>query len=171
MLWDPQTGKLIRIFNERPGRTFALAFCGSDTLASGESDNMVRLWNPATGRQIATLSGHTGTISTMTYEPKSQSLVTGSFDASVRFWTLPSSAAAVHVTASPVTVAPTAPDAPLALSVALAPTVVPIAAEPAPQIASPFMEPADFPVESLPITVITPELPVPAPQFDFLEGF
>ena len=167
MLWNPQTGKLIRILNERPGRTFALAFCDGNTLASGESDNMVRLWDPATGRQIATLSGHTGTISTMTYEPKSQSLVTGSFDASVRFWALPSSsAAAVYVTVSP-----TVPDAPMALSVALAPTVVPVAAEPAPQIASSFVESVDFPAESLPMTVITPELPVPAPQFDFLDGF
>ena len=89
MLWSPQNGRLIRIFAERPGKTFALVFCGSDMLASGESDNMVRLWNPATGTQTAILSGHTGTISTMTFVPQTQKLVTGSFDASVRFWTLP----------------------------------------------------------------------------------
>jgi WD40 repeat protein len=88
-LWNPRDGKLIRVFAERPGKTFTLAFCGNDVLASGESDNMVRLWNPATGEQTATLSGHTGTISTMTFEPKQRHLVTGSFDASVRFWTLP----------------------------------------------------------------------------------
>ena len=89
MLWNPQDGKLIRTFRERPGKTFALTFCGSTVLASGESDNMVRLWNPATGTQTATLSGHTGTVSTMAYEPKTQKLITGSFDASVRFWHLP----------------------------------------------------------------------------------
>jgi WD40 repeat protein len=50
---------------------------------------MVRLWNPATGQQIAYLSGHTGTVSTMVYEPKTQQLITGGFDTSVRFWTLP----------------------------------------------------------------------------------
>jgi len=180
MLWNPQTGKLIRIFNERPGRTFSLAFCGSDTLASGESDNMVRLWNPVTGRQIATLSGHTGTISTMTYEPKSQHLVTGSFDASVRFWTLPSSTA-VHLVESPMT-----PDTPVLLSVASAPAVVPVLAQPAEPIARPFVEPAfvepalvepalvepDLPEETLPLTVLTLELlPVPQPQSDFLADF
>ncbi|MCL2711231.1 MAG: WD40 repeat domain-containing protein [Planctomycetaceae bacterium] len=154
MLWNPQTGKLIRIFNERPGRTFSLAFCGSETLASGESDNMVRLWDPATGKQIATLSGHTGTISTMTYEPKSQHLVTGSFDASVRFWILPSSpAAAVHVTESPIT-----PDAPVMLSVASAPAIVPAVAETAEPIATSFAALLDFPEETLPLTIITPEL-------------
>ena len=89
MLWSPQNGKLLRTFAERPGKTFALAFCGSNVLASGESDNMIRLWNPATGTQTALLSGHTGTISTMTYVAQTQRLVTGSFDASIRFWTLP----------------------------------------------------------------------------------
>ena len=90
MLWNPQDGKLIRTFAERPGKTFSLVFCNDGVLASGESDNMVRLWNVATGVKTATLSGHTGTISTMTYEPKTQRLVTGSFDASVRFWYPPS---------------------------------------------------------------------------------
>ena len=87
MLWNPHTGTLIRSFAERPGKTYTLAFCGSNVIASGESDNMVRLWDSATGRQTATLSGHTGTITTMIYEAKMQSLITGSFDASVRFWT------------------------------------------------------------------------------------
>ncbi|MDR0328022.1 MAG: WD40 repeat domain-containing protein [Planctomycetaceae bacterium] len=89
MLWEPQTGTLVRTFTERPGKTFSLTFCGNDVVASGESDNMIRLWNPATGKQTALLSGHTGTISTMIFEPKTQNLVTGSFDASIRFWSLP----------------------------------------------------------------------------------
>ena len=88
MLWNPLNGQLVRTFTERPGKTFVLAFCSNDVLASGESDNMVRLWNPATGEQTALLSGHTGTISTMIFEPKTQNLVTGSFDASIRFWEL-----------------------------------------------------------------------------------
>jgi WD40 repeat protein len=96
--WNPQEGKLIRTFAERPGKTFSLAFCGSTALASGESDNMVRLWNLTTGTQTATLSGHTGTVSTMVFEPKSQQLITGSFDASVRFWTLPQAEAPIPAT-------------------------------------------------------------------------
>ena len=88
MLWHPQDGTLLRVFSERPGKTFALAFCGHDVLASGESDNMVRLWDSSTGEQTAILSGHTGTVSTMRYVPRIQMLVTGSFDASIRFWML-----------------------------------------------------------------------------------
>jgi WD40 repeat protein len=106
MLWNPQDGELIRIFAERPGKTFALTFCGNDVLASGESDNMVRLWEAATGRQFATLSGHTGTISTMTFEPATQNLVTGSFDASVRFWSLPQGTAVSSVS-TPIISVPT----------------------------------------------------------------
>lgn len=91
MLWNPQSGKLVRAFSERPGKTFSLAFCDKETLASGESDNMVRLWDTATGKQTAILTGHTGSISTMAYEPNSGHFVTGSFDASIRFWVAPSS--------------------------------------------------------------------------------
>jgi WD40 repeat protein len=86
MLWNPQNGKLIHAFVERPGKTFSLAFCTNELIASGESDNMVRLWNPATKEQTATLSGHTGTVSTMTYDSKTGKLITGGFDASLRFW-------------------------------------------------------------------------------------
>ena len=106
MLWNPQNGKLIRVFAERPGKTFALTFCGNDVLASGESDNMVRLWNPATGTQTAILSGHTGTISTMTFVPQTQNLLTGSFDASIRFWSLPSGERIPQPVPLPVSVLP-----------------------------------------------------------------
>ena len=175
MLWNPKDGKLIRILAERPGKTFALVFCGNGLLASGESDNMVRLWNPATGQQVATLSGHTGTISTMAYESKSQRLVTGSFDASVRFWNLP--------TAEPSL----SPVAPMLLSATrrLSETpaspvpVMPVMAKPAEPVASPFMETTpfeektvnSFPEMSFPATIITPETPIPQPQFGFPEEF
>jgi len=89
MLWEPREGKLLRVFSERPGKTFALTFCGDNVLASGESDNMVRLWNPSTGEQTAILSGHTGTVTSMIFVPSTRELITGGFDASVRFWQIP----------------------------------------------------------------------------------
>ena len=149
MLWNPQTGKLIRIFSERPGKTFSLTFCGNEFLASGESDNMVRLWDSSTGQNIATLSGHTGTISTMIYESTTQQLVTGSFDASVRFWTLPT------------VEKPIMPKEPVLLS-----AILPVTSEPAAQIAYSFVEESapvketpDFPEISLPTTTQTLETP------------
>ena len=174
MLWNPQTGKLIRIFDERPGKTFSLVFCGNDILASGESDNMVRLWNPATGRQAATLSGHTGTISTMTYEPKSQNLVTGSFDASVRFWTLPSAVAPVVVGSTillPDEGTPVLLSGVRKFSEMSAPSILPAISEPLEPIVLPFAEPEDVPEETLPMSVITSEATVPPPGFGFLDGF
>lgn len=165
-LWNPQNKKLIRIFAERPGKTFSLTFCGNDMLASGESDNMVRIWNSVTGQQVATLSGHTGTISTMTYEPKTQMLVTGSFDASVRFWSLPETlvpVATLSAAASRSSEPPTSPGAPVLLSVALAPPVMPVVAEPAEQIAMPYTA-EDAPEETLPTTTITSETLVPQQQ-------
>jgi WD40 repeat protein len=151
MLWNPQNGSLIRIFTERPGKTFSLAFCGNDVLASGESDNMARLWDTATGQQIATLSGHTGTVSTMTFEPKTRSLVTGSFDASVRFWTLPR----MEMTISP--------DGPVLLAVAPVHHDIPV---PAVQ-----EQVVNFPEEVLLPLSIIPETSAPQPPFGFFGGF
>ncbi|MCL2004635.1 MAG: WD40 repeat domain-containing protein [Planctomycetaceae bacterium] len=108
MLWNPQDGALVRVFSERPGKTFSLTFCGSDVLASGESDNMARLWDPSTGEQTAILSGHTGTVSTMRYVSRIQMLVTGSFDASIRFWTL-AQPSLLQATAPTVLALPAAP--------------------------------------------------------------
>ena len=79
-------GTITKTLPERPGKTFALAFCGPDMLASGESDNAIRLWNLADGKEASTLLGHTGTISTMIFEPNTKRLITGSFDTTVRFW-------------------------------------------------------------------------------------
>ena len=169
MLWNPQNGKLVRIFDERPGKTFALAFCGDVMLASGESDNMVRLWDSATGRQIATLSGHTGTISTMTYEPKSETLVTGSFDASVRFWALPT-AVAMPITDTPMVKSPVlfVSDTPMPFAVAQASPILSAIPEPEEPIAMPYAVPADVTDEPLSMPVITPETSVPQPGFGFL---
>ena len=167
MLWNPQNGKLTRILTERPGKTFALTFCGNDKLASGESDNMVRLWNSVTGRQIATLSGHTGTISTMAYESKSQKLITGSFDASVRFWTLPT-ATVVSVATPPTQVAANLPDGGTAM---LGGLTLKLSQAPVPQAMSGVQEPVEVLEEPLSVPAITSETTVPQPGFGFLDGF
>lgn len=88
LLWNPKTGKQVDQLPERPGKTFSLTFCDDQTLASGESDNVIRIWNLSTKTQNATLLGHTGTISTMIFEPSTGQLISGSFDTSIRFWTV-----------------------------------------------------------------------------------
>ncbi|MDR3198626.1 MAG: WD40 repeat domain-containing protein [Planctomycetaceae bacterium] len=93
MIWKPTDGTLLQSLQERPGKTFSLVFCGQTLLASGESDNAIRIWDITQNRNIFTLLGHTGTISTMIYEAATNRLISGSFDTSLRFWSLPADSA------------------------------------------------------------------------------
>lgn len=108
MIWKPTDGTLLQSLQERPGKTFSLVFCGQTLLASGESDNAIRIWDIAQNRNTLTLLGHTGTISTMIYESASNRLISGSFDTSLRFWTLPTDSTPVQqITTIPSITTPT----------------------------------------------------------------
>ena len=56
------------------------------TLASGSGDGTVRLWDVATRRQIATLTGHTGAVNSVAFSPDGKTLASGSADHTVRLW-------------------------------------------------------------------------------------
>ena len=56
------------------------------TLASGSSDNTVRLWDVATRQHIATLVGHTDDVLAIAFSPAGETLASASFDNTVRLW-------------------------------------------------------------------------------------
>ncbi|MDT9196460.1 WD40 repeat domain-containing protein, partial [Limnospira sp. PMC 1245.20] len=56
------------------------------TLASGSSDNTVRLWDVATGRELRQLTGHTNSLLSVSFSPDGQTLASGSSDNTVRLW-------------------------------------------------------------------------------------
>ncbi len=55
-------------------------------LASAGGDATVRLWDPKTGRLLATLTGHRKAVTSLAYSPDGFILASGSLDGSVRFW-------------------------------------------------------------------------------------
>ncbi|ODM21879.1 hypothetical protein SI65_02723 [Aspergillus cristatus] len=55
-------------------------------LASGSSDNTVRLWDPNTGNLRQTLEGHSNWVQSVAFSPDGQLLASGSYDKTVRLW-------------------------------------------------------------------------------------
>ncbi|MDR0610324.1 MAG: WD40 repeat domain-containing protein [Planctomycetaceae bacterium] len=152
MIWKPTDGTLLQSLQERPGKTFSLVFCGKTLLASGESDNAIRIWDITQNRNTLTLLGHTGTISTMIYEAASNRLISGSFDTSLRFWILPEdSVPSQQMTTIPSITTPTTTDSPVAATpIPTIPTMT-APAEPVPTLKSPFDEPINTTTLSIPI--------------------
>jgi WD40 repeat protein len=55
-------------------------------LASGSIDNTVKLWDIATRREVATLSGHRNEVSEIQFSPDGKTLATSSGDSTLKLW-------------------------------------------------------------------------------------
>jgi WD40 repeat protein len=55
-------------------------------LASGSSDNTVKIWHLQTGKLLHTLNGHTKSVRCLAFSPNSRTLVSGSNDSSIMVW-------------------------------------------------------------------------------------
>lgn len=100
-VYDTETGKLRCKLEGHDGGVWALEYIGN-MLVSGATDRTVRIWDIERGLCTHVLQGHTGTVRCLqivkpTHEPGSKGLkpvspmvVTGSRDATLRVWKLPS---------------------------------------------------------------------------------
>lgn len=86
--WNTKTWQQEGALPERPGNILSLAFCGKscDCLAVGSTDNLIRVWDVKKPRQLYRLVGHTGSITTLVWNNKNNTLLSGSYDTTVRLW-------------------------------------------------------------------------------------
>ena len=65
----------------------SLAFSNSGALvAAGTDSGIIQLWDAATGRQKATLRGHSAAVNCVSFSPDGATLASGSSDSTVKFW-------------------------------------------------------------------------------------
>jgi WD40 repeat protein/uncharacterized protein YgiM (DUF1202 family) len=76
-----------RLLTGHTGEIFALAFSPDDRLlASGSGDNVIRLWDYATGREVRSLRGHVGAVRAVAFSPDGRQLISGGSDNTIRVW-------------------------------------------------------------------------------------
>lgn len=85
-LWDISTGALLwrKQHNDRPN---SIVFSpDGKTLASGSSDNTIRLWDAATGQIKNILTDHRDDVNSVVFTPDGSTLMSGSKDKTIRVW-------------------------------------------------------------------------------------
>lgn len=84
LLWDAATGRE-QPWAERMTHWTAAFNAHSTRVATAGTDRMIRLWDPATGQEIARMP-HDGTITIMCFSPDGTRLATAGSDKLVRLW-------------------------------------------------------------------------------------
>ena len=97
-LWSATTGQRLATLEEQivwgavtheghTGDVTTVAFSPDGaTLAGGDTDNTIRLWNVAARQHRTALTGHTGTVTALTFSKDGTMLVSGSRDNTIRLW-------------------------------------------------------------------------------------
>jgi WD40 repeat protein len=73
-----------------PAKVLSLVFYAPRRVATAGSDNLIRLWDLAARREIGRLAGHSGSVAALAITD--DTLVSGSFDTTVRLWNRPGDA-------------------------------------------------------------------------------
>lgn len=83
---DSQAGKLAHRIPVSSGKVLSMAMLDRHHVAAASSDNMIRIFRLDGDAAISVLKGHTGSIAGLA--ARGNTLISGSFDTTVRMWSL-----------------------------------------------------------------------------------
>jgi WD40 repeat protein/tRNA A-37 threonylcarbamoyl transferase component Bud32 len=84
-VWDVRSRTQVRLIEIRSMRSVAWSPDGS-RLAAARGENTARVWDVQSGEEIASLPGHTSTVTSVAFSPDGLRLATGSDDRTARVW-------------------------------------------------------------------------------------
>jgi WD40 repeat protein len=86
-IYDWKAKSTVTTLPEIKGNTFVIAFSPNDKfLATGGDSNQVELWDAATGKHVATFTGHSEPIRSLAFFPTRPELLSLAGDGTVRIW-------------------------------------------------------------------------------------
>jgi WD40 repeat protein len=98
---DTASGEVAMTLSTRPAKVYALLFIDNGRLATGGTDNCIWLWDLQNRQATSQLVGHTGTVAALACDAGGTTLVSGSYDTTVRIWDVAGGKAPVTASRGP----------------------------------------------------------------------
>ena len=119
IIWDLSRGQAVHVLQQHATAVNTLVARGDGCLVSGGEDKKIKIWCKANGTApatTATLSGHDAAVSSLAVTKDGKTLVSGSWDHTVRLWNRQGDARVLAQHAAPVTSVALTADATAVLS-------------------------------------------------------
>jgi WD40 repeat protein len=87
-MFDAATGAEIMKLATRPAKVYSLTFLDSQHLATGGTDNRISVWDLDSKAADSQLVGHSGTVAALACDSTGKTLVSGSYDTTIRIWNM-----------------------------------------------------------------------------------